>query len=215
MASTNDTGLTNAVRINCSISQKMHSRPIFESVTLSKKMIESMMSPGMLKSQSSQIARRIGTPLRAVLEEQPVREPYGNMDWSYAVYLHMCCNLDTKKDSATWGWAPDYWRVNAGDAYVIREDAQPLSARYLEAFCAWCFQELQPRFEIAMEEERDNIADNRKNVLAMVTKEKFEAYREKFDREKMTADYNYDPMAKIMEEYLRTQAEDAGKKEQA
>jgi len=211
MASTTDTSLANAVRINCSISQKMHGRPIFESATLSEKMIESMMSPGMLDSQSSQIARRIGTPLRAVVETQSERSLYGNMDWSYAVYLHMCCNLDTQKDSDTWGWAPKCWNVGAGDVYVTREDSRPLSPRYLEALCAWCYQELQPKFETAME-ERPTI-DNKKDVLALVTKENFEAYRANFDREGKTADYKYDPMAKMMEEYLRTQTEDAGKKE--
>ena len=127
----------------------------------------------------------------------------------------MCCILDTKRDSATWGWAPDYWRVNAGDAYVIREDAQPLSARYLEAFCAWCFHELYNEFEEAMEERYTVSVDNRKKVLPLITKENFETYREKFDREGLAADYKWKPVSKMMQAYLQAQAEGVGGKEQA
>ncbi|THW57681.1 hypothetical protein D6D20_07776 [Aureobasidium pullulans] len=216
MASTNDTGLTNAVRINCSISQKIHGRPIFESVTVTDRVVETMMSAWMLNGQSSPIARRIGTPLRAYVEHQHARDADVHMDWTYAVYLHLCCELDTEEDSDIWGWAPDCWKLNTiSDAYVIREDGQPLCPRYLEALCVWIFHELYNEFEEAMEERYTVPVDNRKKVLALITKENFETYREKFDREGLAADYKWKPVSKMMQAYLQPVPEGVGGKEQA
>ncbi|CAD0101282.1 unnamed protein product [Aureobasidium mustum] len=209
MTSTNETGLTNAVRINSSVSQKLYGRPIFESVTLWDVYVQKMMRPSAPHDQASQIARRIGTPLRAYLEHRHERSDQVRMDWSYAVFLHMSCKLDTKQDSINWGWASDYWKMNSGDAYVIREDGKPLCPRLLEVLCAWCYQELQPKFQIAMEEYYDRFVDKRKDVLALITKENFEAYKEKFEREGKTADYGFDDFdfasaEEVYEEILRT-----------
>ena len=70
MASTTGNDLTNAVRINYSVSQKIHNKPIFESVTIPDRAVETLMEPWMLDGQSSQIVRRIGTPLRAYVKHQ-------------------------------------------------------------------------------------------------------------------------------------------------
>ena len=102
MTSTNETGLTNAVRINCSVSQEIYGRPISESVTLSDEDVQKLMRPSASYDQSSQIARRIGTPLRAYLEHCHERSDQVRTDWSYAVFLHMSCKLDTKQDSVNW-----------------------------------------------------------------------------------------------------------------
>ncbi|KAI4722859.1 hypothetical protein E4T48_00851 [Aureobasidium sp. EXF-10727] len=209
MTSATGNDLTNAVRVNCSVSQKIHNRPIFESVTIPDRAVKTLMEPWMLDGQSSQIARRIGTPLRAYVEHQHQRPSNVPMDWSYAIYLHMCCELGTEKDSGTWGCAPDCWSLNTpSDAYVIREDGKPLCPKFLEVLCAWCYQELMPKFAWAMEECYTVPVDNRKDVLALVTRESFEVYREKFEKEGKTADYTWDPNAKMMEEMLRKSEDD-------
>ncbi|KAH0352965.1 hypothetical protein KCU81_g1651, partial [Aureobasidium melanogenum] len=179
MTSTTDIGLTNAVRINCTISQEIHGRPIFESVTLSDEDVQKLMRPAKLRDQSSPIARRIGIPLRAYIEHQHERPSYVRVDWSYSVFLHMGCELNTEQDSENWGWAPDYWKMTAGDAYVLK-------------------------FQIAMEERYTVPVDKRKDVLALITKKNFDAYREKFEKEGKTADYDFDSTEKMYEELLRT-----------
>ena len=98
----------------------------------------------------------------------------------------------------------DYWKMNAGDAYVIREDGKPLCPRFLEILCAWCYQELQPKFQIAMEEYCEVPVDKRKDVLALITKENFEAYKEKFEKEGKIADYGLDPTEQLYKELMRT-----------
>lgn len=126
------------------------------------------------------------------------------MDWSYAVFLHMSCELNTEQDSNNWVWAPDDWKMNAGDSYVVREDGKPLCPRYSEALCAWCYQELLLKFQIAMEECYTVHVDRRKDALALITKKDFEAYREKFDKESKTADFDFDSTEHVYEELLRT-----------
>lgn len=204
MTTITEAGLTNAVRINCTVSQEIHGRPLFESVTLSDEDVQKLMRPATLRNQSSPIARRIGTPRRAYLEHRHERPPHVRVDWSYAVFLHMSCELDTEQDSENWGWAPDYWKMTAGDAYVIREDGKPLCPRLLEILCAWCYQELQLKFQIAMEECYTVPVDKRKDVLALITKKSFDAYRETFEKEGKTADYDFDSTEKMYEELLRT-----------
>lgn len=66
-----------------------------------------------------------------------------------------------------------------------------------------------------MEERYTVPVDNRKKVLALITKENFETYREKFDREGLAADYKWKPVSKMMQAYLQAQAEGVGGKEQA
>ncbi|KAK6001806.1 hypothetical protein QM012_002296 [Aureobasidium pullulans] len=203
MTSTTDIALTNAVRINCSVSQKIYGRPVFESVTLTDWEVQKLMRPATLHNQSSQIARRIGIPLRASLEPQHERSSGIAMHWPYAVFLHMSCELNTEQNSKDWGLAPEYWSMNAGDAYVVREDGKLLCPKFLEVLCAWCYGELQPKFQVAMEEYYDVPVDKRKDVLALINLKGFEAYKEKFNKEGTIADYNWDPSRIMIEEMLR------------
>ncbi|KAG9693644.1 hypothetical protein KCU95_g3203, partial [Aureobasidium melanogenum] len=213
MTSTTETGLTNAVRINCSVSQKIYGRPIFESVTLSDEAVAALMRPSALKSHSSQIARRIGTALRAYLEPQNENPSGVSMTWTYAVYLHERCELTTQEDLDNWGSPPEYWSMNAGDAYVIREDGKPLCPKFLEALCVWCYHELLPKIATVNEGLHTVPVDNRKDVLALITKKNFEACRERFEKEGRVADYVWDSSDEMMEELLRkSKAEKRGKK---
>ncbi|KAH0362429.1 hypothetical protein KCU65_g8075, partial [Aureobasidium melanogenum] len=187
MTSTNDTGLTNAVRINCCAS-----KPVFESVTLANGDVERRC-----------IARRIGIPLCAAIDYQDNAQPSEiGIGWSHALTLHTYCELDLEEESEVWGSNNYSWsHCMVGDVYMIREDSKPLCPKLLEALCAWYWYELRPQFKEAKEEferarkefeaaneefetEVTELIDNREHVLALISKENFEAFREIWDRER-------------------------------
>ncbi|KAI5199044.1 hypothetical protein AUEXF2481DRAFT_38105 [Aureobasidium subglaciale EXF-2481] len=203
-------GHVKGVRINCTVSHKLYDRPIFEDVVLCDCYVALLLKDG----ESSQIARRIGTPLLANLESQHNRIPNHPMNWSYAYYLHIPCELETEEDIKKWG-SPSihYWDRYAGDAVVIRGDKEPLSAKYLEALSAWCIQEMQPKFGVAMEEFDLTPRDDRRDVVALLTKENFEKYMKSFVREGKTADYDWRRKLEN-EQYLRWCKEEEDKEKQ-
>ncbi|KAG9593677.1 hypothetical protein KCU77_g5039, partial [Aureobasidium melanogenum] len=55
-----------------------------------------------------------------------------------------------------------------------------------------------------MEEYYDAFVDKGKDVLALITKKNFEAYRKKFEKEVKTADYELDYIELMCEEVLHT-----------
>ncbi|CAD0108160.1 unnamed protein product [Aureobasidium uvarum] len=138
MTSTTGDDLTNAVHISCSAD-----KPTFESVTLTIREIERLMiyghsSPDGMSYDSSQISRRIGTPLRTTIDYQYKGPPEVGMGWSYALALHTLCEPDTMRDldglGYGWGCNNGGWNTSLpADVYVIREDGNPLCPKLLEA----------------------------------------------------------------------------------
>ncbi|KAI5246275.1 hypothetical protein E4T42_06499 [Aureobasidium subglaciale] len=118
------------------------------------------------------------------------------------------------EDIKKWG-SPSihYWDRYAGDAVVIRGDKEPLSAKYLEALSAWCIQEMQPKFGVAMEEFDLTPRDDRRDVVALLTNENFEKYMKSFVREGKTADYDWRRKLEN-EQYLRWCKEEEDKEKQ-
>ncbi|CAD0095820.1 unnamed protein product [Aureobasidium vineae] len=173
-------GIIRGVRINCNVTQELFGKPIFEEIFMQEKNVSELFSEG----QQSQIAHRIGTPLRACLEipSEDMEDPLISMKYSYATWLYMNCDLDTKHDLKTWGNAPEY----QGNAIVVRQDKKRLCPKYLEALFSWCWQNLQPKFKAVTKQSKAK----RMQVLAQVTKEDFELYREEYEKEGKTPSYD-------------------------
>jgi len=107
--------------------------------------------------------------------------------YMYATYLHMNCELNSKKDLKSWGCSPEYWHMYSGDTIVVRQDKKRPCPKYLEALSSWCCQKIQPMFEVEMEGRPSK--KRRDLVLAQVTKEKFEAFKERYEKEGRVAKY--------------------------
>jgi hypothetical protein len=59
--------------------------------------------------------------------------------------------LETDPSKSGWGWAPLYWNMEICNVYVLREDGNDLSVHDLEMMCHFARDNLQRRFEDALE----------------------------------------------------------------
>lgn len=155
------------VCINCNFDMRVPNRPGF--VTISVPQARDL-TLGLIGSDST-IARRFGMPLTVIAlprevtikdheerlqearkqgGEEEISTDFGN---SMAGYLMLSCSLITDESLQKYGDIPKYWRSSSlGDIIVVCKDGKPLSPKYLEAFCLWVRDEIQPRLKQVKEE---------------------------------------------------------------
>ncbi|THZ76675.1 hypothetical protein D6C84_08739 [Aureobasidium pullulans] len=92
----------------------------------------------------------------------------------FAASLHLSCELDDKADYDIWGQSAQGWDACKDTIYV-------------EALCAWCRDDVQPL--MLKVKEFGGLDSLKKEVVAQITQEKFEAFKEKYEKEGRIAKY--------------------------
>lgn len=105
----------------------------------------------------------------------------------FAASLHLSCELDDKADYDIWGQSAQGWDACKEDTIVLRFDQKPLCPNYVEALCAWCRDDLRP---LMLKVKEFGGSDSlKKEIVAQITKENFEAFKEKYEKEGRVAKY--------------------------
>ncbi|KAJ8680482.1 hypothetical protein QAD02_016269 [Eretmocerus hayati] len=156
------------VRINCVGDRNQLNRPFLELVEVPPN--DNIFAE---PNTDSDIASCIGLPIltRRYPPHPSWSSDRGNYVNLFATILNLSCydpGLGTgrcHKEEIGWGWAPDTWQNYVGSILVVRQDRKPLSLWHAEALCSFCQDELQPRFESAL--EKQSVA-SRRAVMAMI-----------------------------------------------
>lgn len=176
---------TRAVRINCSFSQQTFGRPVFETFFLHDRDFNKHMVHG----HPSPVAHRIGLQIwsaERALDRKPI-DPGVAINTMFAASLHLSCELDDKADYDIWGQSAQGWDACKEDTIVLRFDQKPLCPKYVDALCAWCRDDLRP--SMLKVKEFGGSDSLKKEVVAQITKENFEAFKEKYEKEGRVAKY--------------------------
>lgn len=159
-------------------------RPVFETLFLHDRDFNKHMVHG----HPSPVAHRIGLQIwsaERALDRKPI-DPGAAINTMFAASLHLSCELDDKADYDIWGQSAQGWDA-CKDTIVLRFDQKPLCPKYVEALCAWCRDDLQPL--MLRVKEFGGSDSMKKEVVAQITQEKFEAFKEKYEKEGRIAKY--------------------------
>ncbi|THW57680.1 hypothetical protein D6D20_07777 [Aureobasidium pullulans] len=73
------------------------------------------------------------------------------------------------------------------DTIVLRFDQKPFCPKYVETLCAWCHDDVQP---LMLKVKEFGGSDSlKKEVVAQITQENFEAFEERYEKEGRIAKY--------------------------
>ncbi|KAL2034841.1 hypothetical protein VTO58DRAFT_100758 [Aureobasidium pullulans] len=165
------------------LDQQTFGRPVFETFFLHDRDFNKHMVHG----HPSPVAHRIGLQIwsaERALDRKPIDRGVA-INTMFAAILHLSCELDDMADYDIWGQSAQGWDACKEDTIVLRSDQKPLCPKYVEALYAWCRDDLQP---LMLKVKEFGGSDSlKKEVVAQITQEKFEAFKEKYEKEGRTA----------------------------
>ncbi|KAI5199043.1 hypothetical protein E4T38_07205 [Aureobasidium subglaciale] len=109
-------------------------------------------------------------------EDDEDRDPVYEKEDTFPDYLCLSCEPDGEGGFGFWAGKP----VRVGRS---REGTKvkPLSPRFVEVLCVWCRDESQPLLQRA--KETGGSDGLKREVVAQITKERFEAFKERYEHE--------------------------------
>lgn len=164
------------VQVNCKGERQLHGAQQYVAVEIPPQ--HPTQWPSYPSGEVPSISVLVGLPVRAwrirddnAYESRDWKEE--DLDYDNPAITFLFLNAD--QQNGAWGWAPLKWIHSTGNVILVRDDGGDLSVREARILCEFCTNELQYRFEAALEEPLT--VETVGKVMKHITPESFEKYK--------------------------------------